>query len=288
MTITTHKATVMAILNVTPDSFSDGGSLATDDDILRAAAHALTCGAGILDVGGESTRPGALPVSESEEMARVVPSIKLIHKTFPEAVISVDTRKARVAQAAIDAGATMVNDISGLVYSGEEMLQVIAQSGVKLVIMHSQGIPETMQQHPSYPTGILKELDDFFRLQIELTQTYGISSQQLILDPGFGFGKTVEHNLTILTRLDELHRFGLPVMVGLSRKSFLTLGNRDIHVKEREALTAVALMVALQKNATYLRLHDIEIQMPVIRLAESLLEKDSDMSSTSALLESFC
>lgn len=266
----TPQATVMCVLNVTPDSFSDGGALSDFGDILRAAEHALSWGASILDVGGESTRPGALPVSENEELARVIPAIKLIRKTFPDAVMSIDTRKSRVADAALSLGASIVNDVSGLIYSGEDMLQVVSRHQAKLIIMHSQGSPETMQDNPSYPDGVLHSLDTFFRDKIALAEEHGIAKANLILDPGFGFGKTVEDNLKILSGLDQFQRFNIPVLAGLSRKSFLTLGSRDIRPQDRESLTASAVTVALRKGVQYLRLHDAEVQMPVIRLAESL------------------
>ncbi|MEM0951583.1 MAG: dihydropteroate synthase [Cyanobacteria bacterium P01_H01_bin.74] len=272
---------LMAILNITPDSFSDGGKLLNRVDIMRSAEHALMCGASILDVGGESTRPGAISISEEEEMARVLPTVKLLHEEFPEAVISIDTRKAAVAHAAVEAGASMINDVSGLTYDGDLMLRVatVAQKNqaaqkkqsIKLVITHSQGTPDQMQDNPEYPDGVVETVTQFFEKQIDRICTAGFKRENIIIDPGFGFGKTIAHNLTLLGALAVFKKFELPVMAGLSRKSFLTLGNRDILPQEREALTAAAITIALQNGADIIRLHDVEAQMPVVRLTESLL-----------------
>jgi dihydropteroate synthase len=264
----------MAILNITPDSFSDGGRLATIDAALREAAYALAAGATILDIGGESTRPGAQTIPTHEEIARVCPVIEAIHERFPDAQLSIDTRKAPVAVAALQAGAQIINDVSGLQYD-PALAEVAAAYGAQLIIMHSQGTPETMQQNPFYTNGVVEEVGYFFEQQIERALQAGVPREHLILDPGFGFGKTVAHNLTLLQQLDRFHEFGLPLLVGISRKSFLTLGNRDIPVTERESLTAAAITVALQKGATYVRVHDVETQVPVIRLAEALLQNQT-------------
>jgi dihydropteroate synthase len=264
------KTKIMAILNVTPDSFSDGGRLETVDAAVRAAEHALAAGAHILDVGGESTRPGAETIDVQAEIQRVVPTIEAILRRFPQAIVSVDTRKSAVADAALQAGAQWINDVSGLQYDAL-MADVVARNGAHLVLMHSQGTPEMMQQNPQYPQGVMSSLLSFFEQQIAMAMFAGISPERLILDPGFGFGKTVAHNLDLLRELDALHALGLPLLIGTSRKSFLTLGNRDIYVHEREALTAVSLAWAVQKGAAYVRVHDIETHAPVIRLAEALL-----------------
>lgn len=264
------KTKIMAILNVTPDSFSDGGRLDTVADALRAAEHALAVGAQILDIGGESTRPGAETIDPQAEIKRVVPTIEAIRRRFPQALLSVDTRKAVVAKAALQAGANWINDVSGLQYD-PEMAGVVAQYGATLVLMHSQGTPETMQKNPQYPQGAVQSVLEFFEQQIASALQAGIPPERLILDPGFGFGKTVAHNLDLLRNLDVFQTLGLPLLVGTSRKSFLTMGHRDITVDEREALTAVSVAWAVQKGATYLRLHDVETHAPVIRLAESLL-----------------
>lgn len=272
MFYTSPKIKIMAILNVTPDSFSDGGRLTSVDTVLRAAEHALAAGASILDVGGESTRPGAQTVDVQEEIARVIPGLTAIQRRFPEAVLSVDTRKSQVAEAAIQAGASWINDVSGLQYD-PNMAKVIARHKATLVLMHSQGTPDTMQRDPQYPSGVVDSILHFMETQIGIAEQAGIARDHLVLDPGFGFGKTVAHNLELLRGLDQFQQLGLPLLVGTSRKSFLTLGNRDITVHEREALTAVSLTLAAQKGAAYVRVHDVETHTPVIRLAEALMPK---------------
>jgi len=272
MFYTSPKIKIMAILNVTPDSFSDGGRLTSVDTVLRAAEHALAAGASILDVGGESTRPGAQAVDVQEEIERVIPGLTAIHRRFPKAVLSVDTRKSQVAEAAIQAGASWINDVSGLQYD-PNMAKVIARHKATLVLMHSQGTPDTMQRDPQYPNGVVDSILQFLKTQIGVAEKAGIDRDHLVLDPGFGFGKTVAHNLELLRGLEQFQELGLPLLVGTSRKSFLTLGNRDITVHEREALTAVSLTLAAQKGATYVRVHDVETHTPVIRLAEALMSE---------------
>ena len=275
----TRKTKIMAILNMTPDSFSDGGRLRSLEAALRAAEHALAAGADILDIGGESTRPGADTIDPQDEMDRVIPVFAAIRREFPQATLSIDTRKATVAQAAVEAGASMINDVSGLQYDAA-MADVAARYGVKLVITHSQGTPETMQKNPQYPQGVVTEVAQFLTRQVQLALGSGVKREQLILDPGFGFGKTLAHNLALLRQLDALHRLELPLLVGASRKSFLTLGNREIEVDEREALTAVAIAMAIQKGAAFVRVHDVETQLPVVRLAEALLTSETESIAT--------
>ncbi len=274
----TRKTKIMAILNMTPDSFSDGGRLRSLDAALRAAEHALAAGADILDIGGESTRPGADTIDPQDEIDRVIPVFTAIRREFPHSTLSIDTRKATVAQAAVEAGASMINDVSGLQYD-TAMADVAARYGTQLVITHSQGTPETMQKNPQYPQGVVTEVAQFMARQVQLALGSGVKREQLILDPGFGFGKTLAHNLDLLRQLDALHRLELPLLVGASRKSFLTLGNREIEVDEREALTAVAISTAIQKGAAFVRVHDVETQLPVVRLAEALLASETESLS---------
>ncbi len=263
----------MAILNATPDSFSDGGRLTDTDAMVRAAARALELGVEILDVGGESTRPGAAEVSAEEELERVIPAIKAILTAFPDARISVDTRKAAVARAALDAGAAMVNDVSGLVFD-PAMARVVAEAGCKVVIMHSKGTPDMMQQNPQYDD-LMGEVSDFFYRQVAYAVEAGVDLENIILDPGIGFGKTLAHNMTLMRRLPELVSIGFPVLVGTSRKGFLTLGKPDeIPLDQREALTAASLAVAVQNGARLLRIHDVETQMPVIRWLRLLCQDE--------------
>jgi dihydropteroate synthase len=259
---------VMAVLNCTPDSFSDGGRLVRRDDLLRAAETALTCGVHVLDIGGESTRPGAPPVPLAEELRRVLPAVKAIREAFPEAVLSIDTRKAAVAEATLEAGASIINDVSGLQFD-PAMARTVARFDARLVLMHSQGTPETMQQDPTYQE-VVEDLIAFFRTQIQLAQAAGISANRLILDPGFGFGKTLSHNLAILKHFNRFTTLGLPLLAGTSRKSFLTAGSGTPPVSEREPLTAATTFWAIAHGAAWVRIHDPVVQMPVVRLADQL------------------
>lgn len=266
---------LMAVLNVTPDSFSDGGRFASPDEVVAEAGRALALGAAILDVGGESTRPGARTIPIEEEMARVLPAVEAIHAAYPRALISIDTRKAAVAEAALQAGAGMINDVSGLQYD-PAMAEVAARHNAWLVLMHSQGTPETMQKNPSYPGGVVPEVKAFLSGQAERAERAGVDAGKIILDPGFGFGKALDHNLALLHYIDELCAIGFPVMAGLSRKSFLALGDPAITPDRREALTAAAITLAIQKGATYLRVHDVAAHAPVVKLvAETEARRES-------------
>lgn len=260
--------TAMAILNLTPDSFSDGGTLTHIESVLAHAQAALDAGATVLDVGGESTRPGAQAVAVDEECQRVVPVIEALVATFPCVRVSIDTRKAPVAQAALAAGAQMVNDVSGGTFD-PEILQVVARAQCPYVLMHSQGTPDVMQDAPTYGD-LLGDITGFFYGQVAACLNAGILAPNLILDPGLGFGKTVAHNLELLQRLPELVSLGFPVLVGSSRKSFLTLGTGHPAVDQREALTAATTALAIQAGAMWVRVHDADVQMPVIRLAEGI------------------
>jgi dihydropteroate synthase len=261
----------MAILNITPDSFSDGGTLHSLDRVVKAAQVALQAGADILDIGGESTRPNASVIPAEEELNRVLPAITAVLAAFPQARISIDTRKAMVAQKALKAGAQLVNDVSGFQYD-PAMAEVCGQAGCPVVLMHSQGTPQTMQINPTYPQGVLKGVLHFFERQIERAQQAGVSPENIILDPGFGFGKTLAHNLTLLHQLDALKTLGFPILAGTSRKSFLTLGTHDLPPVERDALTAASLAMAIERGATYVRVHNPATQVPVVRLIEATLK----------------
>lgn len=265
----------MAILNITPDSFSDGGQLEGNLSIVLAAArNALSAGAQILDIGGESTRPGAITVDPEVEMARVLPVIAALHREMPEAILSIDTRKASVAEAALQAGAQIVNDVSGLQFD-DRMAETVARHQAQIIIMHSQGNPQTMQRNPQYPQGVMPELLLFFERQIDVALQAGILRENIVLDPGFGFGKTLAQNLSLLNQLDALQTFRIPILVGTSRKSFLTLGQKTIDTHEREALTAATLTLALEKGASWFRVHDVKTQAPVLRLVEAVMAAQS-------------
>lgn len=255
---------IMAILNITPDSFTDGGRFYENNRInipavLHQAERQINAGASILDVGGESTRPGALCISVEEECARILPVVEALKRQFPDVMISVDTRKALVAELVLQRGAEMINDVSGLQFDGD-MARVVAQANAWLVLMHSIGTPETMQhlaqQSGCYPAGIIAAELAFFEQQIAYAISEGISAEKIILDPGFGFGKTVGDNMTLLDNLAAIVELGYPVLAGLSRKSFLNAGKPDLALNERDALSAKAFSKAIQQGGSMLRVHE--------------------------------
>lgn len=255
---------VMGILNVTPDSFFDGGKLADISAVLAQAEKMLHDGASILDVGGASSRPGAVEVSASEEMQRVIPVVELLHQNFPEALLSVDTWRGAVARSAVDAGASLVNDISGSRLDAE-MFDTVSKLGVPYVLMHMQGTPGDMQKSPQYED-VVTEVLDFFIQKLEVLRRLGV--KDVVLDPGFGFGKTLEHNFALLKNLHVFQNvLELPVLAGISRKSMIC---KPLGIKPGEALNgSTALhMVALQQGANILRVHDVREAMEVIQLWE--------------------
>jgi dihydropteroate synthase len=245
--------TVMGIVNVTPDSFSDGGLYI---DAAAAVAHGLELeaeGAGILDVGGESTRPGAEPVTQDEELARVVPVIEGLVAAGTGARISIDTSKAPVAAAALAAGATLVNDVTALRHD-PAMVDVVAHSGAACCLMHMLGEPRTMQADPRYDE-VVSDVKAFLAERMAFATEHGVAEEKILLDPGIGFGKTVEHNLELLARLHELVALGRPIVVGTSRKSFLgTITGRS--VDDRLAATVATNVLAYERGARVFRVHD--------------------------------
>lgn len=257
----------MGILNVTPDSFSDGGKFTSSDRIIAQADEMIAAGADLIDIGGESSRPFALPVSVEEEMSRVIPAIKAIRKkhTIP---ISVDTVKAEVARQAMAAGADIINDISGMRYD-PEMASVIRETDCPVIIMHMQGRPEDMQINPSYQD-ILTDIHLFFEERIAWAKDHGISRHRIIIDPGIGFGKSIVHNLMLLKHLMTFQSLGCPILVGHSRKSFIgkILG---LEVDERDTPTAALSALCVSLGASILRVHDVAKNVQAIRLAEAVL-----------------
>jgi dihydropteroate synthase len=245
---------VMGIVNVTPDSFSDGGRYL---DAEAAVAHGIEMageGASILDVGGESTRPGAEPVGEAEELRRVVPVIQQLRARLPDVRVSVDTCKASVAAAALDAGADLVNDVTAL-RGDPEMAALVAERGVEVCLMHMRGEPRTMQNDPRYKE-VVSEVAAFLRDRMAFAVSEGVEERRILLDPGIGFGKTVAHNLELLRRLDEIVALGRPVLVGTSRKSFLgRLTGRE--VEDRLAATIATNVMALERGARIFRVHEV-------------------------------
>lgn len=261
------KIQIMGILNVTPDSFSDGGSFTGEQTVMEQVDKMLAAGADIIDVGGESTRPFAEPVSEREELKRVIPAIKAVRSVSAALPISIDTTKAAVAEAALANGATMVNDISALRHD-PEMIKVARGCDEPVIIMHMLGTPGDMQVDPQYED-VVTEICAFFRERTEWMQAQGIAPHRIILDPGIGFGKTLEHNLTILRNIVEFRKLGYPVLIGCSRKSFFKklLG---IPVEQRDCPTAVVSALCAQQGVDILRVHDVAKTVAAVRLAEVL------------------
>lgn len=259
--LTIDEPVAMGILNVTPDSFYSGSRVQQTDDVVQKAATMIAEGAAIIDIGGQSTRPGSTRISAEEETARVVPAIEAIKQQFPAIFISIDTYYAEVAKHAVAAGADLVNDIS----AGDmdaTMLATVAQLQVPFVAMHMQGNPDTMQQNPQYDS-IAREVVDYFIAKTAQCRDAGIVD--IILDPGFGFGKTITHNFQLLKQLEALQIFQLPVLAGLSRKSTIW---RTLNITADEALngTTVLNTLALTKGANILRVHDVKEAVETIRL----------------------
>ncbi len=253
----------MGILNITPDSFSDGGSLMSEKSVTSLVREMLDAGVDILDVGGESTRPFAEAISDQDEMARVIPVIERIRQ-MTDLPISIDTTKAAVAEKALATGATIVNDISALRHD-PDMLRVVKQYDGPLIIMHMQGTPGTMQLDPHYDD-IVAEITDFFTERIEWLTAGGIDKDRIIIDPGIGFGKTVEHNLIILKNISRFKEVGCPVLIGHSRKSFI--GKiLDQEVDQRDCATAMLSFHCAMAGANIIRVHDVQLNRQAVQLA---------------------
>jgi dihydropteroate synthase len=256
---------IMGILNVTPDSFSDGGQHFSLEAALRQTEKMLQEGAAIIDVGGESARPGALPIARQAELDRVIPVIEKIKNTF-DCVISIDTRHALVMQAAVQAGAHMINDITALREEGS--LQMAAKLQVPVCLMHMQGQPNTMQHAPHYHD-VVAEIMQFFVERIDLCVTHGIAREKIIIDPGFGFGKTLQHNLTLLKELHCFKTLGAPLLVGLSRKTmFGEMLQKPASERVYGSLAAAAL--ALRQGADIIRVHDVAATKDVLTVIHAI------------------
>ena len=261
--LTTPK--IMGILNLTPDSFYDGGLYNNTDRALAQTEKMLLEGATFIDVGGASSKPGAVEVSADEELARVLPVIEKIHIKFPDTLISIDTYRIDVAQQAVAAGAAMVNDISGGNLDAK-MLKTVGALGVPFVAMHMQGKPQNMQDKPSYDN-ILTDIRSFFAAKIDAAHKAGI--HDIIIDPGFGFGKTLEHNYALLKHLSSIQMDGVPMLIGVSRKSMI-YKLLQIEVAEAGNGTSVLNTVALQQGAQILRVHDVKEAHQAVQLIEKL------------------
>lgn len=254
---------IMGILNVTPDSFFDGGKFTSEIQWLEHTQQMIDEGADIIDIGAYSTRPGATNVSEQDEMERLVNVIKSVRKQFPELLISADTFRASIASKAIDAGANIINDISGGTMD-DMMFSTIAKLNVPYILMHIQGTPQTMQQNPHYEN-VTEDVFAFFTSKLKELKELGVS--KVILDPGFGFGKTLEHNYQLLENLEKFNSIGLPVLVGFSRKSMIC---KLLKIKPEEALngTSVLNTIALEKGAKILRVHDVKEAKEAVMIVE--------------------
>lgn len=266
------RPVIMGILNVTPDSFSDGGSYYSGsslslDLVVRRAEQILEEGAKIIDVGGESTRPGAESVSEQQELDRVVPVVEaLVNKLG--ALVSVDTSTASVITESAKKGASLINDVRALQRDGA--LASAAATGLPICLMHMQGQPESMQQNPEYDD-VIAEVSNFLRSRVTACHTQGISPERIILDPGFGFGKTLAHNLALLKRLSEMSELGYPLLVGMSRKSMVAqLLNRPVN--ERLPGSLALAMLAAERGAAIIRVHDVAATVDVLRVLAAVTE----------------
>jgi len=258
---------VMGILNVTPDSFSDGGQFLDVEEALKQVELMIENGVDIIDIGGESTRPGAVDVSEKDEIARVIPLLKNIKARFDIAV-SIDTSKPGVMSEAILHGANMINDVRAL--QNKACLEVVAQSDILVCLMHMQGMPRTMQENPHYKN-IIGDIVAFFEQRIQCCEQKGIKKSRLILDPGFGFGKTLKHNYRMLSNFSQFKELNLPLLAGVSRKSMLgDLLNRD--VKQRLSGSLTAAIVAVQQGASIIRVHDVPETVDAIKVLKAVAQ----------------
>jgi dihydropteroate synthase len=264
-----RRTHIMGILNVTPDSFSDGGLFSDEGKAISHARDMAAAGADIIDIGGESTRPGAEPLAEDEELRRIVPLIERLSKELA-VPISVDTYKASVARKALEAGASIVNDISGLRFS-PDMAEVVAEHGAAVVIMHINGTPRNMQQNPVYDD-LIGEIIAYLDEGIAIAERAGVDREKTLIDPGIGFGKTLEHNLTILNRLDEFRALGRPIVLGTSRKKFIGTVLDIPAPEQRVEGTAATAVIGVDRGASIMRVHDVARVAQAVRMVDAIVE----------------
>ena len=262
---------VMGIVNMTPDSFSDGGNYNNLDDAMRRVDSMIQAGASFIDVGGESTRPGAAEVSVEEELDRVIPLVEKITRYF-DVWISVDTSKPQVITESAKAGAHLINDIRALTEPGA--IEAAAKTQLPVCIMHMQGDPKTMQNAPHYQQDIYQEVDQFFTQHINRCINAGIERQKIILDPGFGFGKTLQHNYRLLAKLKNFHHFGLPLLVGMSRKSMI---GQVLNVPPQERMigSISCAVIAAMQGAQIIRVHDVKETFDALRIVQATLAEQA-------------
>ncbi|WP_319381387.1 dihydropteroate synthase [Thiomicrorhabdus sp.] len=257
---------IMGILNVTPDSFSDGGRYQGRDAVLSQVEKMIASGADLIDVGGESTRPGAEEVSTEEELNRIVPAIEWIGEAF-DTVISIDTYKSAVMREAVTAGADLINDINALRDDGA--LQVAAESGVAVCLMHMLGAPKTMQNDPSYQD-VVGEVYDFLLHRVKVCLDAGVAKEQIVLDQGFGFGKTLEHNCRLFKEMKLFAESGYPLLVGVSRKRMIAELTGNANIEDRISGSVAAAVVAANKGAAILRVHDVKETVDALKVSGAL------------------
>jgi dihydropteroate synthase len=265
-----RQGMIMGVLNVTPDSFSDGGKFFAVDQAVEHGLRMAADGAHIVDIGGESTRPGAETVAATEELRRVIPVIEQLRRKS-EVIISIDTSKTEVARAAVQAGASIVNDVTAG-RGDKEMMPLVAETKAGFIIMHMQGTPQTMQVAPQY-TNVVSEVSNFFRQQYARALVYSIDPMAIAFDPGIGFGKTLEHNLELLAQLERLRAHDRPIVIGVSRKSFLSKLINSPEISDRLA-PAVALTSLLRaRGADVLRVHDVRENVNALKVTDAILQR---------------
>jgi dihydropteroate synthase len=269
----TRRGEIMGIVNVTPDSFSDGGLFATVEGAVEQAKRLIAEGAGLIDIGGESTRPGAAEVEESEELRRVLPVISRLAAECPGTILSIDTCKAGVAAAAIAVGARIINDVRG--FRDVEMVEVAAESGAGLVVMHMSGTPRTMQSAPVY-ADLHGEITGFFRERLEALLAAGVAEEAIVFDPGIGFGKSLDHNLAILRGLDRYTVSGRPILLGVSRKSFLAKVTGSGRIEDRAWGTVAITAHAREQGIRLHRVHEVKPNLEALRMTEAILDAVAD------------
>ena len=269
-----YSGLIMGVLNVTPDSFSDGGKFVDEESAFRHAERMAGEGAAILDVGGESSRPGSEPVALDEELRRVVPVIKRIRARFPDLYLSIDTYKAETARQALAAGADIINDISAL-RADREMIEILRQSDAGVILMHMQGTPKTMQLDPHYGD-VVSEVFEFLRERRDELIRCGIDRSRIAVDPGYGFGKRVQDNVELVRQLGRFAELGQPVVVGISRKSIIghLLGDPKLQLEERMWPTVALTSLLRERGAHIFRVHDVRPNLEALRMTEAILSDD--------------
>ena len=268
-TLILDRSHVMGILNITPDSFSDGGKFTHLDAAIKQAEKMVNAGVSFIDIGGESTRPGAPEVELQQELDRVLPIIEAIHQRF-DTWISIDTSKAVVMEEAVKAGADLINDVRAL--QEPNALEVAAKANVPICLMHMQGQPRTMQSNPIY-NDLFVDVSRFLEERISACQSVGIAKDKLIIDPGFGFGKTLAHNYQLLANLERFHQLGLPILAGMSRKSMI-FKLLDIEPKQAVSGSLACASIAAMKGAQIIRVHDFEQTMDIVKVCQATLEQE--------------